>query len=97
MKTKNGSSDIPVDRLEWTLPSEWSSGNNIVITDRQELNVTTDYFSEGTIKVRGVNTFYPEDKTNYSEIKIKRQFSFEEYPSSVKYAEFNLQMQQNSD
>ena len=78
MKTKNGSSDIPVDRLEWTLPSEWSSGNNIVITD---------YFSEGTIKVRGVNTFYPEDKTNYSEIKIKRQFSFEEYPSSVKYGE----------
>ena len=87
MKTKNGSSDIPVDRLEWTLPSEWSSGNNIVITDRQELNVTTDYFREATIKVRGVNTFYPEDKTNYSEIKIKRQFSFEEYPSSVKYGE----------
>lgn len=55
MKTKNGSSDIPVDRLEWTLPFEWSSGNNIVITDRQELNVTTDYFSEGTIKVRGVH------------------------------------------
>lgn len=53
MKTKNGSSDIPVDRLEWTLPSEWSSGNNIVITDRQELNVTTDYFSEGTNKSPG--------------------------------------------
>ena len=43
MKTKNGSSDIPVDRLEWTLPSEWSSGNNIVITDRQELKVNTGY------------------------------------------------------
>ena len=82
MKTKNGSSDIPVDRLEWTLPSEWSSGNNIVITDRQELNVQRRYD-----KSPGSQHIYPEDKTNYSEIKIKRQFSFEEYPSSVKYGE----------
>ena len=27
------------------LPSEWSSGNNIVVTNEQKLDVTTDYFS----------------------------------------------------
>ncbi|MBP3518427.1 MAG: T9SS type A sorting domain-containing protein [Parabacteroides sp.] len=86
---KDGTNIIQVQKLEWTLPSVWSSGNNIVNTNTQKIAITTDYFSEGTIKVRGVSDFYPEDKTNYSEITIKRQFSFEEYPSSVKYGESN--------
>lgn len=80
-----GGLEIPIEKLDWALPSEWS----FIESRGQSIKVTTDYFSEGTIKVRGVSRFYPEDKTNYSEIKIKRQFSFEEYPSSVKYGESN--------
>ncbi|WP_075964615.1 T9SS type A sorting domain-containing protein [Parabacteroides massiliensis] len=84
---KDGGKNVSVQKLEWSLPSEWSSGSSIIESGEPSIKITTDYFSEGTIKVRGISSFYPEDKTNYSEIKIKRQFSFEEYPSSVKYGE----------
>lgn len=78
---------IPVTRFEWTLPSGWKSGSNsnTFITNNFSIGIRTNIFGEGTVKVRGVNPDWPDDKTNYSEITFKRQFDFSEYPSRIEY------------
>ena len=84
---KTGGDEIRVEDFEWTLPSKWNSGGNtnIFMNKSASLKVTTDFFSEGEIKVRGVNPGYPDDKTNYSTISFKRQFGFTTSPSSIQY------------
>mgnify|MGYP005946897215 FL=1 len=54
---KTGGDEIRVEDFEWTLPSKWNSGGNtnIFMNKSASLKVTTDFFSEGEIKVRGVN------------------------------------------
>ncbi len=78
---------IPVTKLEWTLPSGWRSGSsaNTFVSENAPIKVSTDFFSEGEIKVRGVNPEFPEDKTNYSTISFKRLFGFSTYPSFIQY------------
>lgn len=71
--------------FEWTLPSAWIGSNNIIKNQSASMSISTDYFSEGEIKVRGVNPRYENDKTDYSSITIKREFSYSACPTTIQY------------
>lgn len=82
---KKDNLSIEVKTFEWILPKSWY-GNDTVIKNRSSsLAITPDYFSDGVIKVRGVNPDYESDKTAFSTISIKRQFGFSSCPSSIQY------------
>lgn len=86
--TYSNGDKISVSEFEWTLPEKWTDkyGNsNTFISGGYEVNITTDYFNEGTVKLRGVNSNALDDYTNYSQITFKRNFSYITYPSSIKY------------
>lgn len=83
-----GLSPLTVNTNEWTLPNGWktSSGNTgIFITSTKSINVVTDYFGTGTIKMCGVNDCFPGDKSEYSKIEFKRKFSYVAYPHEINY------------
>ena len=77
-----------VTKFEWTLPPGWkdSKGNTGTFESSDAgINVITDELSEGTIKVRGINDCsIMDERSAYSEITIKRKFSYTTYPTSVK-------------
>lgn len=83
-------SKILVNQYEWTLPDGWRTNDNksgTFIVNSPSITIVTSIMGAGTVKVRGVNTLYPADKSEYSSLTFTRNLSFQSYPkaSEIKY------------
>lgn len=79
---------IIVTSYEWTLPNGWkekTGKTGTFISSSPQIQVTTDFFGEGDIKVKLVNDCNTDDKSLDTKCHIKRKFSFTNYPNSIKY------------
>lgn len=76
---------IDVRNFEWIMPKSWYGNDTIINNGGSSITVIPDYFSDGTIKVRGVNPRYEKDKTAFSSITIKRAFAYSAYPATIRY------------
>lgn len=81
-----------INNFEWTLPIGWTGANGksgTFITNTTDLNVLTDEYSEGEIKVRALNNQGANfEKSLYSSVSIKRiGIEIGEYPKTIPLGE----------
>lgn len=60
VKWSNTNMPVPVNRYEWVIPKGWAASGTLTsagtyITTYAAIDITTDYFTGGEVKVRGVN------------------------------------------
>ncbi|WP_298553722.1 T9SS type A sorting domain-containing protein [uncultured Parabacteroides sp.] len=67
------------------MPKSWYGNDTVIKNTASSISVTPDYFTDGMIKVRGINPEYEKDKTAFSSITVKREFNYSAYPATIQY------------